>query len=92
MARPTLGGVARSTARTIQPIEPRPAGGPPSSATSTATVSGGPAEQGDAGHGTDLWLPSGLVERVLADLARREDGRTVTALVVDLLVEWEQSA
>lgn len=96
MARTTLGGAAKATASTIQPIEAasmpspppaEPAGERPTPArrprrTKTA------AKWEESNRRTNVWMPVGLPEQIRAELGRRGDSRTMSALVVDLLNEW----
>lgn len=97
MAKTTLGGAARSTAQTIQAINAVP---PPSETSASTPTRPGPASRRptnrpkweETNRRTNVWMPVGLPERIRAELARRGDGRTMSALVVDLLTAWEHSA
>jgi len=98
VARTTLGGAAKATASTIQPIEaasipaptpptPEPAGERPTPARRPRRVKTA-AKWEESNRRTNVWMPVGLPEQIRAELGRRNDPRTMSALVVDLLNGW----
>lgn len=102
MAKTSLGAAARKTVDTIHPIEPAavveaeptPPAPPAPAAPRPRKARSRPAPAApkweETNRRTNVWMPVGLPERIRDELTRRGDTRTMSALVVELLTEWEK--